>query len=189
MAILKVTDYITLTRDGVKLHVPVHFELSRGEILWVRGANGAGKTTFLKTLIQHQKNYLGHIDRGIPLEKIAYLPQVTQPHFFIPLHLHDLLEKKDAQLLPEEQWHRSWNVASGGERQKALLIKIFNQEADLYLLDEPTNQLDQEGRRLLSEKLKALLQTKNKAVLMVCHDENFMSPFPKKQIELVNHGN
>ncbi len=186
MAILKVSQFVTITQDKEKLHMPLDFELSRGEILWVRGDNGSGKTTFLKTLIRQNKRYTGTLEYLIRPDQIAYLPQVTQPHFFIPLHLHDLLEKKDFNLLAEEQLHRNWNTASGGERQKTLLIKIFNQEADLYLLDEPTNQLDQEGRRLLKEKIDELGKTK--AVVIVCHDENFMKQFTYKEIQLRAYG-
>lgn len=187
MAILKVTDYITLTQDREKLHAAVNFELSRGEILWLRGQNGAGKTSFLKTLIKQNKRYEGQIEFLIRPDQIAYLPQVTHPHFFIPLHLHDLLEKKDFALMEQEQLHRNWNTASGGERQKTLLIKTFNQNADLYLLDEPTNQLDQEGRKILTEKIDQIGQTK--AMIIICHDENFMRQLKHKEIQLRNYGN
>lgn len=184
MAVLKVTNYVTITQDGKKLHNALNFTLNKGDILWIRGVNGSGKTSFLKTLMKHYKRHTGDIDMNIHLDQIAYLPQVTQPHFFIPMHLHDLLEKKDFSLLPDEQLHHGWNVASGGERQKTLLIKIFNQSAELYLLDEPTNQMDQQGRLLLKEKLEQVVSQKQKAVLMICHDENFMSSLPYKELNL-----
>lgn len=189
MNLLKVTDYITITQDGEKLHAPLHFELNKGDILWVRGANGSGKTSFLKTLIKHQKRHSGKIDLQVQLDQMAYLPQLTQPHFFIPLHLHDLLEKKDFTLMSEEQLHRNWNTASGGERQKTLLIKTFHQPAHIYLLDEPTNQLDQKGREILKQQLDQVLKNKDKAIMIICHDEGFMAHFKTKEIHLRNYGN
>ena len=184
MNLLTVKDYVTLTQDGDKLHKPIHFTLEKGEILWIRGVNGSGKTSFLRTLLRQHRKHLGSIQLGTSFKNIAYLPQLTQPHFFIPLHLHDLLEKKDSSLMNQDQWHRSWNTASGGERQKTLLIRIFNQAAELYLLDEPTNQLDVQGQQVLKEKLEILTRRKVQGAVIICHDENFMSHLPYKEVFL-----
>ena len=59
---------------------------------------------------------------------------------------------------------------SGGERNRAILAKLFTQPANLFVLDEPTNDLDIETLELLEEVLLEYTGT----VLLVSHDRDFM---------------
>ena len=61
-------------------------------------------------------------------------------------------------------------VLSGGERNRAILAKLFTQPANLLVLDEPTNDLDIETLELLEE---VLLEFKG-TILLVSHDRDFM---------------
>lgn len=123
----------------------VSFSVQRGEVVALVGSNGVGKSTLLKIIAGKIKPYEGTItfSKGI---KIAYLPQEmtseenksavsdyiygTAINDFDRLGLApDIMEKKVGDL-------------SGGEKSKINLLKLLDAPFDLYILDEPTNNLD-----------------------------------------------
>jgi ATPase subunit of ABC transporter with duplicated ATPase domains len=77
-------------------------------------------------------------------------------------------------LLGREILSRPWNSASGGERQRALLTRIFLSGAKVLVLDEPFNHLDQATRRTVEQRLGAVLG-QGTAVLMISHAGGEMS--------------
>lgn len=71
--------------------------------------------------------------------------------------------------LPEELLARDFNLLSGGERTKMLIISLFLRKNTFVLLDEPTNHLDLAGKRTLSGYLK-----QKKGFILVSHDRQFL---------------
>ena len=65
--------------------------------------------------------------------------------------------------------YRNFNVLSGGEQVKILLISLFLKGNNFLLIDEPTNHLDSETRENLVEYLE-----KKKGFILVSHDRNFL---------------
>ena len=72
--------------------------------------------------------------------------------------------------LPEASWTRLASDASGGERQRARLVGALAADADVLLLDEPSNHLDLPGRDWLVERVAA----QRGAVLMASHDRSLL---------------
>ena len=153
------------------------FRLPAGELVLIEGDNGAGKTTLARSLLGLHRHYRGSIERHLGLEDVAYLPQLGNVQFFLPLTLRDVIELKGPRraedivavgLLREEILNRPWNSASGDERQRALLTRVFLSGARLLILDEPFNHLDQETRGRVTEALASRLAA-GTAILMISH--------------------
>ena len=135
------------------------------------GANGAGKTTFLKLATG-----LLSPDAGVVIgpERTVYCPQRTDN---LPEHFADLLQdsSKKASLIKEQSgvkgdWLNRWTTLSHGERKRAQVAVAFWLEPDVLAIDEPTNHIDAEARDILIQALRTF-----KGVgLFVSHDRELL---------------
>ena len=153
----------------------VSFSIDTDWKLGLIGRNGKGKTTFLKLLLGKYE-YRGTISKSVGFdyfpfevnnkEKMAIeiineiAPNVEDWEIIKELNLL----KSDAEIL-----YRKFNLLSGGEQIKILLISLFLKGNNFLLIDEPTNHLDIETRDNLVEYLK-----KKKGFILVSHDRNFL---------------
>ena len=179
---------------------PLDVDLKSGDCLFVSGANGSGKTTLLRTLAGAHSAYEGHLIRRVDQSKIAYLPQLSNVRFHLPLTLFDVLSMARTDLLHEEilnrtnkigliepeTLNRDWNSASGGERQRLLLTRIFLSDPAVLLLDEPANHLDATSRRQLLELIERFVAEPNKqrAAVIVTHETDLKAKFPHRLLDL-----
>jgi heme exporter protein A len=155
----------------------VSFVVRAGEVLQVRGANGAGKTTLLRTLcgLLHLEEgrivwgeqdvqedlpgfhgalaYLGH---EAPLK--ADLTASENLRYWVGLRrrvarepLASALERVGAERLGE----RLVRTLSAGQRRRVALAGLLLLAAPLWLLDEPTTNLDSEGQQLVARLIDA----------------------------------
>jgi ABC transport system ATP-binding/permease protein len=159
-------------------------QLRAGERIGVVGPNGAGKTTLLRLILGEQSPTGGEVVLG-QNTRIAYFDQARQdldPDASIyeavadtdfvtvggqRLHLHAYLENFLFSPAVQRQRVRS---LSGGERSRVLLARLFLQEANLLILDEPTNDLD----LVTLQVLESALVDFPGCVLMVTHDRFFL---------------
>jgi ABC-type Mn2+/Zn2+ transport system ATPase subunit len=141
-------------------------QLQPGEILFLQGPNGSGKSTFLRELfavLTRQRKSNSIQISGV--RSFSFLPQSLNREFFIPLSLGEVaglatppqsavaVETLNV-LLPGKTATHMWNVASGGEKQRALLTQALSQHHLLYLLDEPFNHLDEDSVEVASTIIK-----------------------------------
>ena len=159
--------------------------IQRGDRIGIVGRNGAGKTTLIKMVLGELEPSFGHVKTGSKLQ-VAYSDQlrghldpegtlidnICGGQEFIEIegkkrhaigYLGDFLFSPDRVRAPTK-------VLSGGERNRAILAKLFTQPANLLVLDEPTNDLDIETLELLEEVLLEFSGT----VILVSHDRDFM---------------
>ncbi len=158
----------------------------RGEKIGIIGPNGSGKTTLLKILLKQIEPTTGSVEHGSKL-KVAYFDQhrsQLDPKKSLaeniwdkgdsitfndqPLHLMSYLQRF---LFDPNRAGSSIKELSGGERNRLLLAKLFAQPANIYVLDEPTNDLDIETMELLEELLLDFSGT----ILLVSHDREFLN--------------
>jgi ATP-binding cassette subfamily F protein uup len=161
-------------------------ELQRGDRLGVIGPNGCGKTTLLRLLLGSLEPQSGTVDLGTKIEPL-YFDQLrgqldesrtVQENLcddsdtvivggnsrHIISYLNDFLFSPDRARSPVK-------LLSGGERNRLLLAKLFVQEANLLVLDEPTNDLDAETLELLESTLLSYKGT----LIVVSHDREFLN--------------
>lgn len=151
--------------------------ISENEIIGVLGENGIGKTTFMKILAGVDKSDSGELSKQV---RIAYKPQYIIPddtlvmialgdenikkyemQLIRPLNLEPLLEKQLDQL-------------SGGELQRVAIAVCLAQDADLYLLDEPSANLDVEQRLMISKVIRTMIDMRDRACIVIDHDLLFI---------------
>lgn len=157
----------------------------RGDKIALVGANGCGKTTFIKLLLGEIKPTSGTVRCGTKLE-IAYFDQYRadlDPEKTVMDNVAD--GKQDIEvngikrhvlgylqdfLFPPKRAMTPVKALSGGERNRLLLAKLLLKPNNLLILDEPTNDLDVETLELLEE----LLADYQGTLLIVSHDRQFI---------------
>ncbi|MCB0417179.1 MAG: ATP-binding cassette domain-containing protein [Bdellovibrionales bacterium] len=175
-AVLEVSELAYATPEGKLLGKGISFQLNQGETLLVEGPNGAGKSTLLKVLVGQHRPLKGTLTHHLPTSQIAYIPQLQNTEFHLPLCLGDLLPTSDLAaiadwgLLEASQLSLAWNTASGGERKRALLTRALLQKCTTLILDEPFNHLDRESKVQIQRALSRFISSGDKALIVVSHE-------------------
>lgn len=149
------------------------FEARKGEFILLVGANGSGKTTFLKGLLGLLRFDSGSL--SVRSNKIAYVPERFFFPEFITLEsfLKLFLEKMDQEMFREwglsEARKKEMGKFSKGMRQKALLMQALYADAEVYVFDEPVSGLDEAAKETFLNKLAAL-KNEGKTVLLSTHN-------------------
>lgn len=166
-------------------------DIYQHDVIGILGENGIGKTTFVKILA-------GEIENQSSLQnlKIAYKPQYLEKNDEpVVSLLKDLSSYRAvfANLKLESLLDKTLNQLSGGELQRVMIARTLMEEADLFLLDEPSAYLDVELRLHMAKVIKDTMMQKGKACLVVDHDLLFIDYLSEKLIvfqgEPAVHGN
>src|SRR3989338_5856286 len=156
----------------------------RNEIIGILGENGTGKTTFVKILAGTLKQDRGEITHKV---KVSYKPQYLEvPDALVVDVLKTAFNKYENQIVnPLGLQQLSLNKLSelsGGELQRVAIAHCLQQDADLYLLDEPSAYLDSEQRLILSKIVRDFVEQKDASALIVDHDLLFVDYISDKLI-------
>ena len=138
----------------------VSFNIDTDWKLGLIGRNGKGKTTFLK-LLQGKYEYKGTISKNVDVDYFPFEVENKEKMAIeivnnIAPNVQDWEIIKELNLLntDAEILYRNFNLLSGGEQVKILLISLFLKSNNFLLIDEPTNHLDIETRNNLTSYLK-----------------------------------
>ncbi|WP_019177264.1 ribosome biogenesis/translation initiation ATPase RLI [Methanomassiliicoccus luminyensis] len=154
-----------------------------GESVGVVGPNAIGKTTFVKMLAGIQEPTVGSLDRKV---KVSYKPQYIAPDFdgtvmdmFMTAN-HEFFgsgffESEIAHPLTLRRlYEKNVKTLSGGELQRVAIALCLTQEADMYLLDEPSAYLDSNQRMEAAKTIRRVMEKRGRSALIVDHDIYFL---------------
>lgn len=173
----------------------VSFEVKKREHLFVLGANGTGKSTLLKILLEKQSQSGGSFEFGYNVT-IGYYDQENQNLDMSKTVIDELWdtypEIKEADLrgvlamfmFKGEDAFKPVSVLSGGERARLTLAKLILSGMNLLILDEPTNHLDIQSREALENALEGFDGT----IIAVSHDRYFIKKLSTRVIEISKGG-
>lgn len=162
---------------------PLTLEVRSGERIHLRGNNSSGKTTLIRLLTGELTPSVGVIKRSD--FSFVYLDQeyrqvntsetvlsFAQRHNRCNLQDHEVKLRLHRALFPKECWDKCCTALSGGERMRLYLcsLMISNDMPDLFILDEPTNNLDLSSLLILTAAIKTYQGT----LIIVSHDYNFV---------------
>lgn len=171
-------------------------EFCLGNIYGVLGANGSGKSTFLKAILEIVPRQKGSVTLyGKPLHTmlryIAYLPQKDEVDVQFPVTVRDVVRmglypgKKVFEVIPntaEKQVEDAMSILeishladfkiselSGGQLQRTFMARAICQQADVFFLDEPFTGVDAATEMKMMQLFRKLA-TEGKLVIMIHHD-------------------
>ena len=160
--------------------------IMRGDKIGIIGPNGSGKTTLLNILLGSISPLSGSVRMGTNLQ-VAYFDQhraqlddeksvrdnVGDGYDNVTVNgrTRHIIGYLEDFLFSPERSRSPVKVLSGGERNRALLAKLFTKPSNVLVLDEPTNDLDADTLELLEEMLMEYQGT----VLLVSHDREFLN--------------
>lgn len=187
---------LSFSYDGTPLIENINFNIYRGDKIGIIGENGAGKTTLIKLLAKELKPTSGQLKFAPDIEIKLFsqmrneLPLELSPFEFLgdgtdqviqsdgsPTHVISYLKKF---LFDEEEIHRPIRTFSGGERNRLQLAFNLKNSADIWIFDEPTNDLDLETLVILERTLKNF----KGSLILISHDRTFLKNVTNRLIYL-----
>lgn len=168
--------------------------IHQGDKIGIIGINGTGKTTLLKIIAGLEEPDQGQVifQKGL---RVTYLPQSPKfpEHATVLSYVADGADGADwgreseaknaLNRLGITDYHEEIDHLSGGQKKRVALARTLVNPADVLILDEPTNHIDNEMAVWLEEYLN---QWKG-AIIMVTHDRYFLDRVTNKILE-IDHG-
>lgn len=174
----------------------VNFNVYRGDYIALIGSNGAGKSTFVKLILNQLKPNKGEIDfrQNMKYSEIGYVPQLdTSKNLEFPITVFELvslalfskdkrgfnrLSNDDKNKINEalnlvkmtDYYKNLYSELSGGQRQRVLIAKTLVSTPKFLILDEPMTGIDKESKEALFELLNHINKDHGVTILMITHD-------------------
>ena len=179
-------EHLKIGYDRALLEITLR--IRRGQKMGILGQNGAGKSTFLKTvagLLQPFQEKDKSVERRCVLGNnitIGYFDQHSaeiQSEKSVAEHFHDLfpsMTEKEVRnilgmyLFPGKLASRRVSDLSGGEKARLVLAELLQSRPNFLVLDEPTNHMDVQAKETLESAFQAYTGT----ILFVSHDRYFI---------------
>ena len=171
-------------------HLCGHF--APGSLTAVFGPNGSGKSTLLKSIMGLSPAPRGCVTVAVPRARIAYLPQLSEIDRGYPITVHDCVllgcwqaqgawrgVRRDQSARIEAAMQavglegfeqRPIGTLSSGQLQRVLFARLLVQDAELILLDEPFNAIDEKTTSVLLA-IVAQWHRQKRTVIAVLHEE------------------
>jgi ATP-binding cassette, subfamily F, member 3 len=169
----------------------VNFDIKRGERISLSGANGTGKSTFIKIIMGLIEPDSGLINLDSKA-KIGYYSQEFEqvdPEMTLIDFLREKSHLEDSRLrsilakmlFTGNKIYQKISTLSGGEKTRLSIAALLTQSFNLLILDEPTTYLDPLSQRLILESLKSY----EGAMIIVSHTPEFIDELnPPRIFEL-----
>lgn len=200
--VVEAKDFVVTIPGGKTILDKISVNICAGERVAFIGANGSGKSTFVKAIMGEQNLPMsGKIEVG-PSVKIGYLPQIIEflePNSSLLEYFKNEVgvdEERARRILAsfdfyKDEVSKKVKNLSGGERIRVKLAILLQQQINTLIFDEPTNHIDIPTKEVLEEALSNFAGT----LIFVSHDRYFINKFADKIFEFSSgkvttyHGN
>ena len=181
--------------EGSPLSKGIDLDIRKGDTIALIGPNGIGKSTLLKTLVNHIDPLNGEVNYGTKVD-IGYYEQEQEnlsPNKSVLNEVwddHPMMNEETIRtflgsfLFTGEDVEKSISSLSGGERARVSIAKLALSHDNFLVLDEPTNHLDIDSKEVLENALIDFGGT----LLFVSHDRYFINRLANKIIEIEPDG-
>ena len=194
--VLEVRD-LTVTIDGTKVLDNVSFYINRLDKIALVGDNEAGQTALFKVLNEELTPDSGFIKWGVSTSR-SYFPKDNTEFFegndmnlveWLRQYSKDQTESflrgfLGRMLFSGDDVYKKVNVLSGGEKVRCMLSRMMMKEANVIMLDQPTNHLDLESITAVNNGIVDFKGT----VLFSSHDHQFIETIANRIIEIKEDG-
>ena len=173
----------------------LNLDIYRGEKVALIGANGIGKSTLFKIIMNEGTPLSGDIKFGTNVN-VSYFHQEQKTLNLDNTIIDEIWEDNKqltqtslrtmlgAFLFEGEEVFKKISTLSGGERARVAILKLILSNANLLLLDEPTNHLDIDSKEVLEEALSSYTGT----IFTISHDRYFLNTVVDKVLVLDENG-
>lgn len=186
------------------LFLDANLFIERGDKIAILGANGSGKSTFLRLLTGKEQPLDGSIQLGSYNIYPAYFEQnqaeaLDLQKTVLSTIADEVIDWKDTEirallgrfLFSSDTVYKKVECLSGGEKARLALAKMLLGANNFLILDEPTNHLDIPAK----ETLEAALKQFDGTIVLISHDRYFIAQVANKIVAIENgqlvlyHGN
>ena len=188
---------LTKTIDGEKVLNNISFTINTGDKVVILSKNDIAKTTLFQILAGELEPDSGTVEWGVTTSQ-SYFPKDNSAYFEdVDLSLIDWLRQFSTDqheeyvrgflgrmLFSGEEARKKAKVLSGGEKVRCMLSKMMLSNANVLLLDNPTDHLDLEAITSLNKSLERFDGT----ILFTTHDHEFIQTIANKIIEITPKG-
>jgi len=188
---------LTKTIDGEKILDNISFTINTGDKVVILSKNDIAKTTLFQILAGELEPDSGKVEWGVTTSQ-SYFPKDNSAYFEdVDLSLIDWLRQFSTDqheeyvrgflgrmLFSGEEARKKAKVLSGGEKVRCMLSKMMLSNANVLLLDNPTDHLDLEAITSLNKSLERFDGT----ILFTTHDHEFIQTIANKIIEITPKG-
>ena len=200
--------------NGTKALSNVNIHIDKGEFVFVVGASGAGKSTFLKLIMREEVASSGSIvikgynlnemkkkkipyfrrNMGIVFQDFRLIPTMTvYDNVAFAMRVVGAREKDIRKRVPyvinivglSAKARNYPNELSGGEQQRVALARALANNAKTIIADEPTGNIDPR-RSLEIMNLLIKIHKKNKTVIVVTHEKQLVDYFHQRVVTIEN---
>lgn len=173
----------------------LNLNIYRGEKVALIGANGIGKSTLFKIIMNELQPLCGNIKFGTNVN-VSYFHQEQKTLNLDNTIIDEIWENNThltqttlrsmlgAFLFEGEEVFKKISTLSGGERARVAILKLILSNANFLLLDEPTNHLDIDSKEVLEEALSGYTGT----IFTISHDRYFLNTVVDKVLVLDENG-
>lgn len=215
MKFIEIKNCYKVYKNGVTAIADLSLSIDKGEFVFITGASGCGKSTFVKLLYREEKPTKGIVmvgginvaklynsrvyklrrKLGIVFQDFKLLPKLTV-YENVAFGLENLGMKSSlikSQVLKaiervglKEKIRSFPNELSGGEQQRVCIARAIVNEPKLLICDEPTGNLDPKTSKEIVKVINNINKEMGTTVIMVTHDKEIVNSMKKRVITLEN---
>lgn len=215
MKLIEVKNCYKVYKNGVTAIADLNVSIDKGEFVFVIGASGSGKSTFIKMLYREEKPSNGQVvvgginvaklrnskvyklrrKIGIVFQDFKLLPKLTVYENVafalesIGMHAKEIRPKvlKALESVGLKEKIRSFpNQLSGGEQQRVCIARAIVNNPKLLICDEPTGNLDPDISREIVGILEKINKEYETTIIMATHDRDIVNEMKKRVLLLEN---